>query len=182
MNTYTPEHLIATNKANVQALAGLGNNVFAGIEKLAELNFAASKAMMTESFDNMQNIMGAKDPSEFLALQTGSIQSLVEKSTAYGKHVVAIVTESGAELTEMIEGNVAQAQKGFSALVENMAKNAPAGSEAAVALFKNTLSASQNAIESAQKTAKSAMTVAESNYSAMAEQAAKATKSATKKA
>ncbi len=182
MNTYTPEQLIATNQANVQALAGLSNNVFAGIEKLVELNLAASKAMMTESFDNMQSIMGAKDPSEFLALQTGSLQSLAEKSTAYGKHVVAIVTESGAELAQMVEGNVAQVQKDISALVENMAKNAPAGSEAAVALFKNTLSASQNAIESAQKTAKNAMTVAESNYSAMTEQAVKATKSATKKA
>lgn len=182
MNTYTPEQLIATNKANARALAGLGSNVFAGIEKLVGLNLAASKAMMAESFDNMQSIMGAKDPSEFLALQTGSIQSLAEKSTAYGKHMVSIVTESGAELTQMVEGNVAQAQKGFSALVENMAKNAPAGSESAIALFKNTLTASQNAIESAQKTAKSAMAVAESNYSAMTEQAVKATKSAARKA
>ncbi len=182
MNTFTPEQLIATNKSNVQAMAAFGTNVFAGFEKLVELNLAASKAMMTESFDNMQTVMGAKDASEFMSLQTGSLQSMAEKSTAYANHVAAIVAESTAEITKKFEGSFAESQKGLSALVENMAKNAPAGSEAAVALFKSTVSASQNAIESAQSSAKTAMATVESNYAAMTEQAVKATKAATKKA
>jgi len=182
MNTYTPEQLIATNKANVQALAGMSANVFAGLEKMVELNLAASKAMMAESFDNMQTVMGAKDPAEFLALQTGSLQSMAEKSTAYGNHLAAIVAESGAELTKSFEGKFAESQKGFSALVENISKNAPAGSESAMAFIKSTVSASQNAIESAQNSAKNAMATAESNYAAMTDQVVKATKAVAKKA
>ena len=96
--------------------------------------------------------------------------------------MVAILAESGAELTKAFEGNFADSQKGLTALVENISKNAPAGSEAAVAFFKNTVSVSQNAIESAQSSAKNAMAVAESNYAAMTEQAVKATKAVAKKA
>lgn len=182
MNTFTPEQLIATNKSNVQAMAAFGSNVFAGFEKLVELNLAASKAMLTETFDNLQTVMGAKDPSEFLSLQTGSLQSLAEKSTAYANHVVAILAESNSEVTKKFEESFTESQKSLSALVENIAKNAPAGSEAAVALLKSTVSASQNAIESAQNSAKGAMAAAESNYAAMTDQAVKATKAAARKA
>ncbi len=182
MNTFTPEQLIATNKSNVQAMATFGTNVFAGYEKLVGLNLAATKAMMTESFDNLQTVMGAKDPSEFLSLQTGSMQSMAEKSTAYANHVAAIVAESGADFTKKFEESFAEAQKSLTALVENIAKNAPAGSEAAMAMIKSTVSASQNAIESAQNSAKNTMATVESNYAAMTEQAVKATKAATKKA
>ena len=182
MNTFTPEQFFATNKSNVQTMAAFGTKAFASYEKLVELNLAASKAMMTESFDNLQTVMGAKDPSELLSLQTGSLQSMAEKSTAYANHVAAILAESGADITKKFEDGFAESQKGLSALVENISKNAPAGSEAAMALLKSTVSASQNAIESAQNSAKSAMATVESNYAAMTEQAVKATKVATKKA
>lgn len=182
MNTFTPEQFTATSKSNVQAMAAFGTNVFASYEKLVELNLAASKAMMTESFDNMQTVLGAKDPSEFLSLQAGSLQSMAEKSTAYANHVAAIVAESGSEITKKFEESFAESQKSLSALVENIAKNAPAGSEAAMAMIKSTVSASQNAIESAQNSAKNAMATAESNYAAMTEQAVKATKAVAKKA
>ncbi len=92
---------------------------------------------------------------------------MAEKSTAYANHVAAIVAESGADITKKFEDSFAESQKGLSALVENIAKNAPAGSEAAMAMLKSTVSASQNAIESAQNSAKNAMATAESNYAAM---------------
>lgn len=182
MKTFDTEQLTATHKANLQALATVGNNAFAGFEKLVELNLAASKSMMDEGFATMQSVAGAKDPSEFLALQTSALQATAEKTTAYGKSLYALVAESGAELTQMVEGNMAQAQKSVSALVENVARNAPAGSEPALALFKSTVAASQNAIETARKSAKSSLAMAESNYAAMTNQVVKATRSAAKKA
>ncbi len=182
MNTFTPEQLIATNKSNVQAMAAFGNNVFAGYEKLVELNLAASKAMMTESFDNLQTVAGRQRPvrvpvaaNRFAAIDGREVDRVRQPR---GRHPA----ESGAEVTKKFEDSFAESQKNLSALVENIAKNAPAGSEAAVALFKSTVSASQNAIESAQNSAKSAMATVESNYAAMTEQAVKATKVAAKKA
>jgi hypothetical protein len=47
--------------------------------------------------------------------------------------------------------------------MDTMVKNAPAGTESAVAVLKSALASSQSAIESAQNTAKKALAMAESN-------------------
>jgi hypothetical protein len=60
-------------------------------------------------------------------------------------------------------------------------KNAPAGSESAVAFFKQAVSASNNAVESIQKAAKQATDLAHSNIQAVTETAVKATKTTAKK-
>ncbi len=179
--TYTPEQFISSNKATVKTLEGISNNVYAGIEKLVELNLAASKAVVAESFSHFQAVLGAKDAQELMALQAGVFQPLAEKSVAYGRHLYAIISESGAEFTKAFESKFAEAQHGFATLVEDATKNAPAGTESAVAVFKSAVNASQNVIESAQGSAKKALEMAESNFTAVANQAVKATATGSKK-
>jgi hypothetical protein len=65
--------------------------------------------------------------------------------------------------------------------VDNAAKNAPAGSEAAVAAFKTAVSAGNNALESVQKAVKQATDVAEANYKNLAATALNAGKATSKK-
>jgi len=178
----TAEQFTATNKANLQALEGMTTQAFSGIEKLVELNMTASKALLSESFRHIQSVLGAKDAQELLALQSGLLKPLAEKSAAYAQHVQTIVTGSGAEFIKAVEAKTAEAQKAFNGVVENLAKNAPAGSESAVAAFKNALTAGQNAVESAQTSAKKAVEVAQSNFTAVATQTADAVKKATKAA
>ena len=180
--TYTPEQFTATSKANVKALETLTGNAFAGMEKLVELNIAASKAMLSESFGSIKAILGAKDPQEAMALQAAMFQPLAEKSVAYGRHVYAIATESSAEFSKAFEGKMAEAQNGFGTLVDSLAKNAPAGSETAVAFLKTTMAASQNAIESAKTSVNKAADAVHANLTAVSEQAIKATASTYKKA
>lgn len=176
------EQFSATNKANLQALEGFTNQAFAGVEKLVELNLAASKATLGESFNHAKAALSAKDAQEFMALQTSLLQPLAEKSAAYAQHVQAIVTDSTAELSKALEAKTAEAQKAFGGVVENLAKNAPAGTETAVAAFKNALSAGQNAVESAQASAKKAVEVVQSNFTAATKQATDAAKKVAKTA
>lgn len=176
----TAEQFAATNKANLQALEGFTTQAFTGVEKLVELNMAASKAALNESFSHVQAVLGAKDAQELLALQAGLIKPLTEKTAAYAQHVQTIVTGSSAGFTKAVEAKTAEAQKAFGSALENLTKNAPAGSESAVAAFKNAMTASQNALESAQTQAKKAVETAQSNYMAAATLAADAVKKATK--
>ena len=176
----TAEQFIATNKANLQALEGLTTQAFAGIEKLVELNMTASKALFGESFSHIQDLLAAKDAQELLALQSGVLKPLAEKSAAYVQHVQAIVVGSGAELSKTVEAKTVEAQKAFNGALESLAKNAPAGTESAVAAFKSAMTAGQNAVESAQTSAKKAVEVAQSNFKAAATQTVDAVKKATK--
>lgn len=174
------EQFIASNQASLQALEGFTTQAFAGLEKLVELNLAASKSLLGESFANLQAILGAKDAQELLALQAGFFKPLAEKSAAYVQHVQSIVTDSGAELTKAVEAKTAEAQKTFNDAVETLAKSAPAGTESAVAAFKDALTAGQSAFESAQTSAQKAVETAQSNFKTASTQTVDAVKKASK--
>lgn len=178
----TIEQFSATNKANLQALQDFTAQAFAGVEKLVELNMAATKSVMADSMGHMQSVLGAKDAQELMALQSAIVKPLTDKSAAYAEQVKSIVTDSSAELTKAVEAKTAEAQKAFGGLVENLAKNAPAGSESAVAAFKKALTSGQDAIQSAQTQAKKAVETAQSNFAAATTQTVDAVKKATKKA
>lgn len=177
----TAEQIVAAQKANVNTLFGLTAKAFEGMEKLVELNLQASKAAMSEGAENVQAMMGVKDAQELLALQAALVQPLAEKTAAYSRHVYDITSGATSEFTAAAEAQAADTQKKFMAVVDNAAKNAPAGSETAVAMMKSTVAAANNAMESVQKAVKQASDMAESNMNTMAATATTATKSAARK-
>ena len=174
------EQMIATNQANVQALEGAVNQAYTGMEKLVELNLAATKAALGESFGHLKAVMSAKDPQELMALQTSFLQPLGAKSMAYFQHVQSIATEGQAGFTAQFDAQIAEAQKAFGASIEQMTKNAPAGSEAAVAAFQSAMSNGQKAVESAQAAIKKATATAHANFETVTKQAADVAKKAAK--
>lgn len=175
------EKFAETTQSNVQSFEQLAGAMLSGVEQLAHLNLAASKATIAESFDHLQSLMSVRDPQQWLALQAGLVQPTVEKSVSYGRQVYDIMSSTGAEFARAMEGKVAEAQQAFAATMDNMARNAPAGSETAVALFKSAMSASQDAIQTAQNAAKQVAHSAESNMTSMTEQAAGTAKSVAAK-
>ena len=177
----TADQIIAAQKANLETLFGLTTKAFEGVEKIVELNVTASKAALTEAASTAQAALEVKDVQELLALQAALFQPLAEKTAAYSRHLYDIASSTGAEFGKAFEGQAAEAQKKFLAVVDNAAKNAPAGSETAVAVFKSAVAAGNNALESVQKAVKQASDVAEANFNAVANQAVNAAKTTTSK-
>ncbi len=176
----TAEQFVAANKANVETLFGLTGKAFEGVEKMVELNLQVARAAFSEVADTARAALSVKDAQELMALQASLLQPTAEKAAAYSRHVYEIASATSAEVTRAAELQLAETQKKFGALVDAAAKNAPAGSENAVALYKSALAAANNAIEGVQKAAKQATDVAEANLSAISDTAIKATKSAAK--
>lgn len=162
----TAEQVMAANKANVETLFGLTSKAFEGVEKLVALNLAASKALLAESASQTQALLSVKDAQELLAVQTGLLQPLGEKATSFGREAYEIAAATGAEFGKAFEGQFAEAQKKFLEAVDSAAQNAPAGSETAVALMKSAVATANNVLETAQKSAKQAAAMAESNFKA----------------
>jgi phasin family protein len=177
----TVEQVLAAQKANVETLFGLTTKAFAGVEKLVELNITASKAALAEASDSAKSVLSVKDAQELLALQAGLFQPLAEKTASYSRHLYDIATSTGSEFTSAFETQAAEGQKKFMSLVDNAAKNAPAGSETAVAVMKSAVSAANNAFESVQKAVKQASDLAEQNFNAVATTAVNTAKTASKK-
>ena len=174
----TAEQILASHKANIETLFGLTSKAFEGMEKLVELNVTASRAALSEAANPTQAVLAVKDAQELLALQAGLFQPLAEKTAAYSRHLYDIASGTDAEFGKAFEAQATDAQKAFTNLVDSAAKNAPAGSETAVAVMKSAVSAANNAFESVQKAVKQASDVAEANFNAVANTAANAAKTA----
>jgi len=177
----TAEQIIAAQKSQIDTLFGLTQKAFEGVEKLVELNLQATKAALSESANNTQALLSVKDAQELLNLQASMVQPLAEKTVAYSRHLYDIAAGTGAEFSKAAEATATDTQKKFMAVVDNASKNAPAGSETAVAVMKSAVSAANNAIESVQKAVKQATDMAEANFNTVAATAVNATKTAAKK-
>jgi phasin family protein len=179
---FNAEQFSAAQQANLAAAADLSQTAFAGFERLVELNMAAGKAAVGESFANVQALMSAKSPQDLMAVQAALVQPAFEKSVSYGRHLAEIANSTGAVFSKAVESKVAESEKAVKSMVENSLKNAPAGSDAAVAVFKTAYEASQTAAETLKKVAKQAADTAESNIKAATAQAEASVKAAMSKA
>lgn len=177
----TPEQIQAAGKANVEAMLTLAATQFAAIEKLATLNANTVKAAFEDSLNNTRALFGAKDVQEFVNLQNTIATPALEKAIAYSKSVYEVAAETNAELSKVAEQRVAEWNENFSALLDKAVKNAPAGSDVAVAAVKSMIAAANSAYDNMTKVAKQANEIAEANVAAATETVkglAKAKKSA----
>ncbi|HEX5093883.1 MAG TPA: phasin family protein [Burkholderiales bacterium] len=165
----TPEQIQAAGKANVETLLSLAATQFAAMEKLATLNANAVKSVFEDSLTNTRALFGAKDVQEFVNLQSTLATPAIEKAIAYSKSVYEVASETNAELSKVAEKRVAEWNENFSALLDKAVKNAPAGSDVAVAAVKSMMAAANSAYDNMTKVAKQATEIAEANVAAATE-------------
>jgi phasin family protein len=165
----TPEQFQAANKANVEAVLSLAATQFAAMEKLANLNASAIRAAFEDSLANTRALLGAKDVQEFVNLQSTLAQPAIEKAIAYSKSAYEVATEANGELSKMAEKRIAEWNENFVSILDKATKNAPAGSDVAVAAVKSMLAAANSAYDNLNKVAKQATEIAEANVTAATE-------------
>ena len=165
------EKFITANQANMQELKGLSNKLYSGLEKLTELNMTTSKALMASAFHSAKDLLEVKNLQELVSLQTNMVKPLTDKISTYGWSVYEVSAETGGHLNQVFEDKLTQTQAAFTEMVNSVLKDAPSGTEPAVALFKSAVNAGQSAIGAAQSSAKKAIKVAETSMTEMSNQA-----------
>jgi phasin family protein len=161
-----PERAIASTKSNVEALLAFQSTAFSAFEKLIDLNVKVARATLDEASSRTQEFLSVKDPQQALAYTASLAQPSTEKAVAYGKHVYDIIAGVQAEIARLSEAQIAEQQQQIADAIEQLAKNAPAGSESAVALLRSSLANASSAYDTLNKVARQAAEVAESNITA----------------
>ena len=162
----TPDQVVATNKAGVEALIGLAHTQFAAFERLSALTFNATKSAFEDSVAHTKALMNAKDVQEFINVNAAVAQPAIEKVIAYSRNVYDVATQSQSEVTKMVESQAGEMNKSVVSLLDKAAKNAPGGSDVAIAAVKSALAAANSAYDSMTKVAKQATELAEANFTA----------------
>src|SRR3954471_1654538 len=90
----------------------------------------------------------------------------MEKAIADSKSIYEVATDANAEFSKVAERRVAEWNENFVSLLDKVSKNAPAGSDVAVAAVKSMLAAANSAYDNMNRVAKQATEIAEANVSA----------------
>ena len=162
----TPEQLAGANKANVEAMLTLANTAFASAERLAALNLNTARAILEDGVANAKAMLGAKDVQELMSLQASLAQPAIEKAVAYSRSVYEISAQTQEEFSKLVEAQFAEVNKNVASTLDKAAKNAPAGSDVAVAAVKSAIAAANSAYDSMTKAAKQVAEIAEANVAA----------------
>ncbi|MBC7454403.1 MAG: TIGR01841 family phasin [Massilia sp.] len=181
-----PEQFSNATKASFESqfatFSSLTAKAFEGVEKLVELNITAAKASLEESSAAARQLLSAKDPQEFFSLTAAQMQPSAEKAMAYSRQVAAITAGTQAEFTKAAETQIAETNRKVISLVDEVSKNAPAGSENVVAAFKTSLGNANAGYEQITKTTKQAVQAIETNVNAAVTQFTQAAQKVAQKA
>jgi phasin family protein len=182
----TPEQFSAAAKANfeaqIAAISGFTTQAFENVAKIVDLNLNVAKNTFDESKAAAQLLLAAKDPQEFFKLSAAQAQPSAEKALEYGRSLAGIATSTQAEFTKAAEAQIAETNRKVIELVDSVSKNAPAGSEPALALVKSAIGNVNASYDQLSKTAKQAAEALEANVtSAVSQFTATATKASRAK-
>ncbi|RJG07849.1 phasin family protein [Noviherbaspirillum cavernae] len=162
-----PEQFSAASKASVEAqlalISSLTNKAFESVGKIADLNIAVAKTALEESNVAAKQLFAAKDPQEWLSVSAAFAQPAAEKAQAYARHLAGIATDVQTELTKAAESQISESSRKVLELVEELTKNAPAGSENAIALLKSAIGNANAGYEQFTKNTKQAVESLEAN-------------------
>jgi phasin family protein len=178
MSLSSPEQFAAAQKTNLDTSWAVANVMFEGFQKLVELNLHAVKSTLGEGRENLGKALPANDPQDLVSAQARLIQPTAEKIQSYSRQVFAIVAATQTQFSKLAEVQHQAHNQRVQTLVDNVSQNAPAGSEAVVAAFKSTITATNGLYETVQRATRQATEVAESNFETVVAAASKATQHA----
>jgi len=165
-----PEQFSNATKANLESqfalMSSLTSKTFESMEKLVELNINIARSTLTDSSSTARQLLAAKDPQEFFQLSAAQAQPNAEKALSYSRQLASIASGTGAEFSKAAESQIVEANRKVIALVDEVSKNAPAGSETFVAAVKTAISNANAGYEQFSKTTKQAVEAIESNMNA----------------
>ncbi|HQR03752.1 MAG: phasin family protein [Proteobacteria bacterium] len=162
----TPDKFAAANKAGIEALLTIANTTFASVERLAALNLNTARAALEDGVSTAKTVLGVKDVQDLMGLQASLAHPAIEKVVAYSRGVYEIASQTQEELGKVAEAQYAEFHKQVGTLLDQAAKNAPAGSDVAVAAVKSALAAANSAYDNVTKAAKQVAEIAEANVAA----------------
>ena len=150
------------NSKGLEASFSLSEAALENAQKLAELNYAASKDVLVNAQDGIQQVLTAKDPKQVTEmLNAETLQSAGNQAIAYQKKVSKVLRDSNKEFVNVVDASIDQLQDGFQDWINTVAANAPAGSETFLSSFKTVYGSALQGFEQFRAASKEALATAE---------------------
>jgi phasin family protein len=158
-----PDQFVAMHRQSLESAQAIALASFAGFEKLTQLNVQAAKASLEEGVQRGVSLLETKDVKALADSLADSAQPSGDKFTAYAKHVYEIASETGSEISKVVEKHLAEGNRQVTAAIEALAKNSPVGSEGVVTLVKSAVTAANATWDQVNKASRQVVEMTEAN-------------------
>ncbi|HUU71884.1 MAG TPA: phasin family protein [Burkholderiales bacterium] len=148
------EQMTAAQKENITTTVALAGIAASTAEKAMDLNVAAVKSAMATAAENGKTIADAKDVQSVTAMQSQFAQPAFEAFASYLKDSYDIMSEAQNELGKLVEAKMTEVNKVIVSGLDQAEKNAPAGSDMAVAAMKSAIAAANQTYDAFAKAGK----------------------------
>jgi len=160
------EQFAEINKAGYTNAIKLASLSLDRAERLAKLNLQAAKVALEQGVEAANTVAAIKDMQEFVAVRAKLTEAGVQTALGYSRGVYQIASETQADISALAEEAWAAYTKGVAAWVEKAAKDAPAGSDAAVTALKSSMAATTAAFDQFSKATKQVVNFADASVRA----------------
>jgi len=181
MSNANLEQLTAAQKASAEVMTSLMRTAFEGMQKMAELNMAATRDFFNTSVANANTLMSVKDVNDMSKVNQNLAKPNFDKVMGYSRNVYELMAEMQKEVASIMESQYGQFAKNASTAIDKTKTAAPGGDVFAAAM-KSMLDATNSAYNNMTSMAKQLSDIAESNIQAASTATSKAVGAATKSA
>ena len=134
-----PEDLMKMQSEMTQATHEAMQKALDGFRRLADVNLQAARESLETTADQINALLAAKDVGTVTQLVSSFAQPSAEKFTAYAQAVASVTRDTQTELAAMVQQQIAKSNAQLAATIEQLAKNAPPGTEGASAFIKQAM-------------------------------------------
>jgi len=172
----TSEQITELNQRAAETAMKLTQLSIAQGERLLKLQLDVMHGMLDDSMKAAKALTEARDPQQWGALQERSLRDMLVRLMDYSHSIQKLAGKTQQEVGGVVESRVHAVNEQFQSMVDDMAKAAPPGSEAAFAGMKQTLAAINGMVDTMTRTTQQFTHAAESALNAVAETAIKSGK------
>lgn len=109
----------------------LSKKMFDTAQKVSELNLQLAQELVADITACNQQLMSAKDPSEFASVASTQIQPVTEKLRNYQQQLSNLIANANAELTKTAETHMPEASRTAAAVADELVRTATEETEKA---------------------------------------------------
>ena len=153
-------------KKSTKTMSDFSDVAFDKFVQVNDHNIKFSKNALDGTNSAVATMLEVKDPKEFIEFAQNSVGPVSAKVTDYFKTLYKINSDFLKSGSEYVESESEEINKIITDQVEEMSKNAPAGTEGVVAMTKSSLAASSSTYESMTKAAKQVFDIVDNNIEA----------------
>ena len=174
------EQMFVAQKASSELLVAIMRTSFDGMQRLAELNMAAAKEVLSNTATSANALASSKDMADMSRLNPQMAKP--ERMMEYWRNVYDLVNAMQKDVTAVMQANYSQLAKTAASAIEQKKSSAIDGSDVIANAMKDVLEQTNKAFDNMSAVAGQMASIAGANFKAASSSGAKAAASTSESA